>query len=58
MTGDELLHVAETEPLNVDISDFSDDFVAGFLAGQRNALEEAAAGRLDAGALRDLLRLV
>lgn len=29
------------EPLGVDISDYSDEFCAGFLAGQANALDEA-----------------
>jgi len=31
---------SETEPLNVDISDYGDEWCDGFLAGQRNALEE------------------
>lgn len=30
---------AEKEPLGVDISDFSDEYCAGFLAGQVNALD-------------------
>lgn len=37
---------AEEEPLNVDISSYSDEFCAGFLAGQVNVLEEIEAGRL------------
>lgn len=30
---------AEREPLGVDISDYSDEFCAGFLAGQVNTLD-------------------
>lgn len=37
----ELLTRAAREPLGVDISDYSDEFCAGFLAGQVNALEES-----------------
>lgn len=34
------LHIrARTEPLETDISDYSDEFCAGFLAGQFNALD-------------------
>ena len=33
---------AAKEPLNVDISDYSDEFCAGFLAGQENALDVLA----------------
>jgi len=32
---------AVKEPLGVDISDYSDEYCAGFLAGQVNALDEA-----------------
>lgn len=35
-----LLARSETGPLNVDISDYGDEWCHGFLAGQRNALEE------------------
>jgi hypothetical protein len=31
---------AEKEPLGVDVSDYGDEWVAGFLRGQVNALEE------------------
>lgn len=41
-----LLARAAIEPINVDVSDYSDEFVAGFLAGQRSVLEEVLAGRL------------
>lgn len=41
-----LLLRAEEEPLNVDISSYSDEFCAGFLAGQVNVIEEIEAGRL------------
>lgn len=34
---------AKKEPLNVDISDFSDEWCAGFLAGQEHALDVALA---------------
>lgn len=44
---DALLHRAETEPIGVDLSDYSDEFCEGFLAGQRSVLEEIAAGRLE-----------
>ena len=43
---DALLHRAETEPINVDISAFSDEWREGFLAGQNSILEEIQAGRL------------
>lgn len=43
---DELLHRAETEPINCDVSDYSDEWCAGFLAGQRSVLEEVHAQRL------------
>ena len=43
---DALLHRAETEPIGLDISDYSDEWCAGFLAGQRSVLEEIGAGRL------------
>jgi len=43
---DSLLHRAETEPIGCDISDFSDEWCEGFLAGQRSVLEEVASGRL------------
>ncbi len=33
---------AEKEPLEVDVSDYSDEWCAGFLAGQTNALDLAA----------------
>jgi hypothetical protein len=33
---------AGREPLNVDISDYSDEWCAGFLAGQVNALDALA----------------
>lgn len=35
--------IAEKEPLNVDISDYSDEWCAGFLEGQAHALDEARA---------------
>lgn len=37
-----LLGRASREPLEVDISDYSDEWCAGFLAGQANALEVLA----------------
>jgi len=37
----ELRSKAETEPLEIDISDFSDEFCAGYLKGQANALDLA-----------------
>lgn len=40
----ELRDRAGREPLAVDISDYSDEWCAGFLAGQENALDEALAG--------------
>ena len=43
---DELLHRAETEPINCDVSDYGDEWCAGFLAGQRSVLEEVHAQRL------------
>jgi hypothetical protein len=43
---DALIERAAIEPIGVDISDYSDDFCIGFLAGQKNVLEEIAAGRL------------
>ncbi len=48
MTGgvDKLIAQARKEPLGTDISDYSDEFCVGFLAGQANALEEIAAGRV------------
>lgn len=45
-TWDAVLLRAEREPIGVDLSDFSDDVVRGFLAGQCSVLEEVAAGRL------------
>jgi hypothetical protein len=42
----ELLIRAAREPIGVDISDYSDEFCAGFLAGQTHILEEIEAGRL------------
>lgn len=41
-----LLHRAETEPINLDISDYGDEWCEGFLAGQCSVLEEVEAGRL------------
>lgn len=35
-----LRELAEKEPLGVDISDFGDEWCAGFLRGQVNALDE------------------
>lgn len=43
---DGLLHRAGTEPINLDISDYSDEWCDGFQAGQRSVLEEIAFGRL------------
>lgn len=43
---DALIRRAGIEPIGTDISDFSDDFCTGFLAGQKSILEEIAAGRL------------
>lgn len=40
---EELRARGHREPLGVDISDFSDEFCYGFLAGQSNALGEALA---------------
>lgn len=41
--SDERLHqlreLATREPIHVDISDYSDEFCLGFLAGQANALD-------------------
>lgn len=34
-----LIQRARREPLEVDVSDYSDEWVAGFLRGQANALE-------------------
>lgn len=45
-TWDAVLLRAGAEPIGVDLSDFSDDFLRGFLAGQCSVLEEVAAGRL------------
>lgn len=36
----EALAGAGSQPIGVDISDYSDEFCIGFLAGQKNALEE------------------
>jgi hypothetical protein len=43
---DALHERAKREPINVDISDFSDEWCLGFRAGQCNVLEEIEAGRL------------
>lgn len=43
---DKLINRAQSEPIGVDISDFSDEWCLGFRAGQVNVLEEIAAGRL------------
>lgn len=40
---DALHKQAKKEPLGVDISDYSDEFCIGYLAGQENALHHAAA---------------
>jgi hypothetical protein len=39
---------AKKEPLGVDLSDSSDEFVNGFLAGQVNMLDWLASGERDA----------
>lgn len=39
------LHLAETTPIGIDISDYSEEWADGFLAGQRSILEEIQAGR-------------
>src|SRR4051812_39371844 len=43
----EFLHRLETEPQGVDISDYSDEFCEGFLAGQRHIVEEIVAERVE-----------
>jgi hypothetical protein len=40
--GENLKARAAREPLGVDISDYSDEWCAGFLAGQVNALDHVA----------------
>lgn len=42
-----LLARAATQPINIDISSFSDEWCGGFLAGQESVLEEIQAGRLE-----------
>lgn len=46
-TWESLLDQADREPINLDISNYSDDWCAGFLAGQVSILEEVQAGRLE-----------
>lgn len=38
-----LRRTASTQPLGVDISDYSDEWCAGFLAGQSNAFDQLEA---------------
>lgn len=35
----ELERIASIEPIGCDISDYSDEFVEGFLCGQQNAIQ-------------------
>jgi hypothetical protein len=42
---DDLASRAAKEPLGVDISDYSDEFCAGFLKGQENAFDALAGDR-------------
>lgn len=41
------LAMAAAEPLDVDLSDYGDEFVAGYLAGQVNAMEWLQEGQAD-----------
>ncbi len=41
----QLRKTAESEPLGVDISDYGDDWCAGFLRGQANALDQVIHGQ-------------
>lgn len=48
---EELIERARTEPLEVDVSDYGDEWVDGFLRGQVNALQEV--GPSIAAAIRE-----